>query len=1089
MSRSRLLAFARWASFGVLLLVAVVLRERPSQVFDQAIIWMPTGVAIAGVYLLGYRALWIVACVTVLQRLMLHYEWNIVLPAALGSSAEAFLGALLLKRFRFDPACSRLRDVGIVLLASAVAPVGSIVFSWMGRVYVHWNPGLAFYSGWDGWWRMNALGALAVVPFAVTWAGIRRDEWTPRFFGNVALACAGISLVIYGTLHVVPPGTAGILWLNLVLMPIVTFAAARFGVRATTLTSGLAALVVAAATANGHGPFLQVVKEQRHVAIQVFELAFLSVPLAFGALIAERRAAEASGVRSDALRRAMLEALPDISYRLARDGTCLEVHVPAGVVPPVSPEKLVGRSVFDWFADPDLANQFRLELRGVFDAHGPATVEYEAIFDGVRMYREARCVRHGEDEVLAVVRDISDRKWTERTTALEARVLGLVAAGRAPVEVYAAIVEGLEELLPGAMGTIIELDGRLMRIAVGRSLPAAYNAIVEGMEIGPSVGSCGTAAHFGRTVVVQDIATSPLWAPWRDTVLGFGLRACWSVPIRGASGAVLGTCAVYHGEPREPRLRELELAERAAAMAGIALERARRIEALRRSQDLLESINRNVQEGLFRTSPEGALLYGNLALARMFGFESPEAMLGYRLDSTVVDQERNAALQKIAREDGRWVNEEFECRRLDGTTFWAMVSGTTVRDEAGDMLSFDGVVADITTRKELELQLRQSQKMEAVGKLAGGVAHDFNNLLTVIYGGTDAIRAEAGDNTSVRAHAEHVLDAASRASRLTKQLLAYSRQQVLSPRVLDLTLVVDQMGGMLRRLIGEDFRLVIEHASGSLWVRVDPSQIEQVLLNLLVNARDAMPEGGPITIRTERAHDLDAFAAADADLGKSPRALLTVRDEGVGMSEDVQARAFDPFFTTKPLGQGTGLGLSTVYGIVKQSGGAVWLDSAIGHGTAARIALPLAEEPAPEFVAPLNASPGEQQGTLLVVEDEPGVRALVSMTLRRAGYVVLEAADGEWGLSVAAAHAGAIDLVVTDVVMPRLNGPAMATRLIATRPGLRFLFMSGYPDDARAPQDFVGASGAFLAKPFTPSQLTHAVRGAMTGNAAASERS
>ncbi len=268
-------------------------------------------------------------------------------------------------------------------------------------------------------------------------------------------------------------------------------------------------------------------------------------------------------------------------------------------------------------------------------------------------------MRHGEDEVLAVVRDISDRMWAERTTAFEARVLGLVAAGGAPVEVYSAIVDGLEALMPGAKGSIVELHDRRLHVAVAPSLPDSYNAAVEGLEIGPSVGSCGTAAYFGRTVVVREIGTSPLWAPRRDMVLGVGLQACWSVPIRHSDGYVLGTCAVYYGEPREPEPAELALAERAAAMAGIVLERASRIEALRRSQEQLETINRNVKEGLFRTDPVGALLYGNPSLARMFGFESPEAMIGFRMDSAVVDPERNARLQAPRASRAR-LAEEFE---------------------------------------------------------------------------------------------------------------------------------------------------------------------------------------------------------------------------------------------------------------------------------------------------------------------------------------------------------------------------------------------------------------------------------------------
>ncbi len=274
LSRKRFWSVGRWLGFGVLLLAAVVLRERPSQVFDQAIIWVPTGVAIAGVYILGMRAALVVAVVTVLQRLLLHYSWGIVWPAAFGSTAEALFGASLLRRMGVRPSLSRLRDVAGVIAVAALAPLGSIACSWIGRTFGRWPDGLPFYSGWDGWWRMNALGALAVVPLALTWMDVKRSDWSAGFLGRLALASAGIVAVIFSTLHLAPPGTSGILWLNLVLLPIVMYAAVRFGVRATTYASSLAALTVAVLTANGHGPFLQVVREQRYVAIQLFELAF-----------------------------------------------------------------------------------------------------------------------------------------------------------------------------------------------------------------------------------------------------------------------------------------------------------------------------------------------------------------------------------------------------------------------------------------------------------------------------------------------------------------------------------------------------------------------------------------------------------------------------------------------------------------------------------------------------------------------------------------------------------------------------------------------------------------------------------------------
>ncbi|MFN8586876.1 MAG: PAS domain S-box protein [Candidatus Eisenbacteria bacterium] len=1062
--------------FFAALIVAAALREVPNSALNQAIIWLPTGVAITGLFMVGKQGWWVIALATLVQRVLLNYDFSVAVPAAAGSSAEAVIGVVVLERLGFRATLDRLRDIAAIVVAAMVAPLGSIFFSWIGRSFAWSNPDMPFYSGWDGWWRMNALGVLTVLPVTLTWTRIPRHEVTPRLVAGTLLAVGAIFTAVYGTFVIVPTGVTGVLLVNIVLAALVFYAAGRFGQRGATLASAVSAIAVASMTTRGYGPFLDVPREHRHVALQLFELLFITLPPGFAALVAERRAAEVRGARSDELRRSIQSALPDITYRLRRDGTCLEISTPPGVEPPFPHDQMIGRSIEEWMS-PLQVTMVRERILAAFARGEAATVEFEVVMGGRTRMREARCVPHGDDELLAVVRDITDRRWSEGTTAFEANVLALVATGRPTPEVFRAITRGMERLMPGARCSIVTLEGRLMHVAQGESLPEAYNAAVEGLEIGPLVGSCGAAADGARTVIVADMTTSPLWARFLDRVLPLGLRACWSVPILASDGGVLGTFAIYHGEVREPDPHELALAERAAVLAAIVMERERRIHALRRSQDLLASINRNVKEGLFRTTPELELLYSNHALARIFGYLGPEELPRQSFEAAFVDAARREELARLIRETGEWTNEEVRFLRRDGSPFWGLLSGTAVRDEHGQVVHYDGAIADITERKELEAQFRQAQKMEAVGKLAGGVAHDFNNVLTVIYGCAEAIRNDSADTPAIRAQAEQVLDAASRATRLTRQLLAYSRQQVLSPRVLDLTVVVDQMSAMLRRLIGEDYRLTVEHASGPCWARVDPSQIEQVLLNLLVNARDAMPGGGPIVLRTEHGAVAESEALVLAGPRSGPAVRLCVRDEGAGMSSDVQARAFDPFFTTKPLGQGTGLGLSTVYGIVQQSGGAVWLDSAPGRGTSVWIALPQCEPPAGEPAETVAAPAPAMHGTVLVVEDEPGVRALVCMTLRRAGYDVIEAADGEAGLQAVAAHAGTIDLIVSDVVMPRLNGRDMAERLLQARPGLRFLFISGYPDDARSPQDFAGEASGFLAKPFTPPELLAAVRG------------
>jgi signal transduction histidine kinase/ActR/RegA family two-component response regulator len=391
-------------------------------------------------------------------------------------------------------------------------------------------------------------------------------------------------------------------------------------------------------------------------------------------------------------------------------------------------------------------------------------------------------------------------------------------------------------------------------------------------------------------------------------------------------------------------------------------------------------------------------------------------------------------------------------------------------------------------RLELEEQLRQSQKMEAIGRLAGGVAHDFNNLLTVISGYAEMAR-RTGDAKRRDQELDGILQAAERAARLTRQLLAFGRKQVLQPRQIDLNEIVRDIEKLLRRLIGEDVTLVVRLAPGPVRTHADRGQVEQMLVNLALNARDAMPEGGTLEIAT-----------AVADLGRSrgelpPEGLqpgryvrLTVRDSGVGMTPDVQAHVFEPFFTTKPSGQGTGLGLSTVYGIVKQSGGSIGVESQPGAGTCFRVYLPWAQSheersdagvegsrmaAVPAQVAP--AAPARLE-TVLVVEDNDGVRALVREALERAGYAVIAVPDAEEGQQLLGQHSGTVHLLLTDLVLPGMNGREFARVATATRSSLRVLYMSGYPSDAVGSAGCLDPGVAFIAKPFTPAAIAARVR-------------
>ncbi|HXG08172.1 MAG TPA: response regulator [Gemmataceae bacterium] len=390
-------------------------------------------------------------------------------------------------------------------------------------------------------------------------------------------------------------------------------------------------------------------------------------------------------------------------------------------------------------------------------------------------------------------------------------------------------------------------------------------------------------------------------------------------------------------------------------------------------------------------------------------------------------------------------------------------------------------------RQRLEERLYQAQKMEAIGRLAGGVAHDFNNLLTIINGCADLLFSTTPPDQASYDLIKEIRDAGRRAAELTRQLLALSRKQVLQPRRLDLNAVVRGMEKLLRRLLSADIELIITLAPELWTVQADPSQMEQVLMNLAANARDAMPTGGKLTIETANVELAEDDAQGDVPAGRY--VLLAISDTGGGMSAEVRSHLFEPFFTTKGPGKGTGLGLSTVYGIVKQSGGAISVCSALGRGTTFHIYLPRVEEPAmpdrPDLSNPgvplpaASAEGGEKRGdtgTILLVEDEEAVRAVASLVLQKAGYKVLQARHGVEALAQVGVHDGPIHLLITDVIMPQMGGCDLADRLAALRPGIKVLFLSGYPDEAVIRHGSLPAGAAFLQKPFTPGALTQKVR-------------
>ncbi len=1055
------------AALLLALVLSALLRTSNSGVLIGAVIWLPSGIAVAGLCLLGARAAWVVALAAILLRLQLGYPTSAVLFGAVGATLEALVAFWLVRRVGVDCAFARLRDVLGLLVVAGVAPVASFAVACLGRLLLLDVVPSPFYFGWDLWWRMNALGILIAVPLVSARNSLRAGPRSRKTLLEAAMIAVG-ALALLGIVLSSSGDSSIALLLLYVVLPIALYAAVRLGPIGAASTAALATLIVTEGAHRGLGPFLAVDAEERFVALQIFAFALATVPLVMGALIAERETALESRVRSDAARDALQRILPDVTCRVREDGVILELYVPPNGTLEPRANALVGRSLLE-LVPAELAERVRAAIDAALRGGAVAAHEARVEIDGRPLFCEARFVRYSEHEVLCLLRDIGERKLDETILELHAQVLEQIARGRPSRESLSTLVEGIERLLDGAKASLLLLEGQRLRVAHSPSLPEAYNAAIDGAEIGPHVGSCGRAAFIGETVVTPDIAAEPAWKLFETLARDAGLRSCWSVPVRGASGTVLGTFALYYGVPREPTPSELAIVERAAALAGVAIDRERR-------EGLLASINRNVNEGLFRSAPGRGFLYVNDALVRMFGYDSIEHMTAASPEDLFVQPSRRRQLLAQLDERGTITSEEVELRRRDGSTFWALVCAAATRAADGHTEHYDGAITDVTQRRALEERLRQAQKMEAVGRLAGGVAHDFNNLLTAIGGYAEVLVLNLPPESVESQDAQRIVQASDRAASLTRQLLAYSRQQVLSAQRHDLARIVDDLGDLLRRLIGEHIRLGIEHATREAFVHVDRGQVEQVVLNLALNARDALPNGGSLTIRTEPV-ELDAqFVSGHADLRAGRYLRLTVADDGVGMDDVTRQRAFDPFFTTKEQGKGTGLGLSTVYGIVRQSGGLVLLSSALGQGTTVSVYLPRSEAPLLDVRRDERTPAAEgalRQGLVLVAEDETLVREIVTRALREAGYEVLEADNGARALEVARARLSDLTLVVTDRIMPRMGGDALVEHLHRERRDLPVLFMSGYADVSPAVTDSPLVD--HIQKPFTRAELMRAV--------------
>jgi len=678
------------------------------------------------------------------------------------------------------------------------------------------------------------------------------------------------------------------------------------------------------------------------------------------------------------------------------------------------------------------------------------------------------------------------QRLPEALAQLDQQVLAMVMAHAALPEILETLCTNIETHYSGLLCSVLLLDadGKTLRHGAAPSLPKEYSQAIDGFQIGPRAGSCGTAAYRRQPVMVSDIATDPLWADYRHLVLPHGLRACWSTPVAAQDGSILGTFAMYYREPRLPDAEHLQLIAHATHLAAIAMERDRAQAELSAAESRYRTLVERLPAITYiaELGARGPWHYVSPQIESMLGF-SPAEWLS---DSAnwinrvhAEDREKVLAVEDRFQKNHDLFQAEYRMHARDGRILWFRDEAVTLPTAEGQPSLMQGVLYDITERKRLEDQLRHSQKMEAVGLLAGGVAHDFNNLLMLIQGHNERLRAALAPGAPAQKESLGIDHAVTRAASLTGRLLAFSRKQVLQPKVMDLNEVLTEVAKMLDRLIEKNIALRVLPAP-QLWpVKADPGQIEQLIMNLAVNSRDAMPEGGELLIQTKNAEIGRAHPLLREGVRPGLYATIVVRDNGVGMDLETQAHMFEPFFTTKEPGKGTGLGLAIVYGVVKQMGGWTHVDSKPGQGTTFEIYLPRAEEakaPATtEIRGDLTAVPRGTE-TILLVEDEAGIRELAFDFLQRQGYMVLTAMDGDEALRIADGHEDLIHLLVTDMVMPNVGGKELAHRLRQVRPQIKVLFMSGYPDHpALAPGD-LGVQTTVLQKPFLLDTLAHKVR-------------
>jgi PAS domain S-box-containing protein len=674
---------------------------------------------------------------------------------------------------------------------------------------------------------------------------------------------------------------------------------------------------------------------------------------------------------------------------------------------------------------------------------------------------------------IGTITDITARVEAETLLAVQRDVLELVVSGAPLVDTMDLLLRTIEPGTEGPLCSILLLDDarRHVHTLSAPRLPREYSASIDGAEIGPMAGSCGTAAWLGMEVIVEDIETDPRWADYKHLALPHGLRACWSTPISDRDGSVLGTFAMYYRVPKGPTEVHRRVIASITDLAALAIIRDRELRALRQREQEFRGLFDQAGLGVAILKPTGEYVRVNQRFCEIAGV-TPEGIIGQRM-GILADPEQRSENEATFADllAGRTSSHrgEHRLKREDGTTVWTTATASVVRSTQGAVDHVVIVIEDITTSRQLELQLRESQKIEAIGILAGGVAHDFNNLLSIVLGHAQMAHDDLPPDHPVREDLVAIAEASRHGAEITRQLLAFARREMGPPRPVDVNARILELHRMLARLLREEVELETSLAPDLWHVLLDPTQFDQALINLVSNARDAIAGAGTVRIETSNVTDGGEFVR------------ITVRDTGCGMDAHTASQVFEPFFTTKPRGLGTGLGLSVVVGVVDGAGGRVSLESQPGKGAAFTMLLPRTTQSLDESARTtrLRREKVPQSTTILLVEDEAALLRLTARTLEREGYTVLAAAGPAAALDLLAAHQGSVDLLLSDVVMPGMSGPQLAVLMREERPGIRVLFMSGYPADVVTARATLPSFTDYLQKPFTADELLQRVEAVM----------